>query len=304
MHFESSAVLRLFIVVCVAIQLAACATSTDRRPDESASRVDTSQRRGFMGLDDGPLEADWEEWTPEPGRAADDIAPIRSFDVWHLTDRAEMEQLWGSFFSLVSFGRNYVPADVDPTYRAILTLLDPSASDDVATDFVFFVGADRATEGVIVRTHRTLENGGTVGLVLELRRDSGQGDNPSTIVLHMHSGFAETPSIAVDLARADEIAYRLPDATTPRWITVEGEELATELMVVRDIVTSTFWRPIIGNGYVDPPFDVVRAEKGTPSVDFPTGHGVEPDLRPIDRVWTDTVFPPRVDLPAPAKDTN
>lgn len=286
----------------LAATLSACATPSSASgasdPDEGeGAAIDTTRRRGFMGLDDGPLEADWESWTPINTLAASDIDPILVFDVWHLTDEDERERLWVSFFSLIGFSRTYLPAEASPTVRALLTLLDPSESAEVKTDYVFFVGQTRQSEGVLVRTYRTMPGGGTVGVVLELSRDTGEGDNPTRIRLHLHSGHEEAPSLAVDLARPAAVAFR--NVEDERWVTVGDEGVASELAVVRDIVASTFWKPAIGPGYVEPPFEVTRTSVGDESTDFPRGHGVEPDLRPIDRVWIDSVFPPRIDLPAP-----
>jgi hypothetical protein len=279
--------------------VAGCATGAGSKPSASAVEpaVDTSQRVGFMGLNDEPLAADWNTWTPTPGLAATSVPSFVAFDSWRVTDSEHAEQLWMSTFTLLDVSRGYLPDAAAPTVRALMTVLDPGASSDVVVDVVFVVARDGESEGALVRTYRQMPNGGTPGVVLELQRRAGGGDNPDTMVLHLHAGYAEAQSYEVVLSEPDSIKWRARGDDP--WNTQSGEAIATELAVVRDIVAARFWLPLIGTRYMEPTWPIARGEEARDSAnapDFPAGHGEPVELRPIDLVLTDTVFPPRLDL--------
>lgn len=281
----------------LALLLAACSGSASvERPLEEP--VEVPGRDAFMGLDDKPLEADWESWTPASELAAPTMDAFLAFDVWTVDSAQLQERLWVSLFTMVDLARSYLPAESSATTRELMTVLEPGGEDGPVTDVVFIVGEDARSEGVLVRHYRSLPNGGTPGVMLELRRVSGRSDAPTVVRVHLHSGYKESPSYRVDLGQPDKLRWAQADASS--WNEDVSESVTTELTVVRSMILETFWQDVIANAYVEPTWEISREVPGYP-VDFAAGHGQPVDLRPIEHVLSDTVFPPRLELSPPSK---
>lgn len=257
----------------------------------------------MIGLDDEPLTDEWKDWTPTgtPATPRQIAQSATAFDYWQITDPAYEEQAWSALFAILGEVRSEAPADYNKTFRMIMTVLEPGASEGLrfvdVTFLVSKVDADTSWEGLAVRIWRELPSGATPAVSVLLRRSPRSPDIPSDLFLWVHSDFAETPSYTLRMRVASgqwTQVWAKGISMTPT------EQFEGEGKVLSAIMEQTFWAPFTGSAYLETPVSY-RDEANAEQTRLPIALGATLGDRDIDQVFSDSVFAPRLTQFPPLK---
>lgn len=249
-----------------------------------------------MGLDEEQLTDVWKDWTPNEESAMPDLsASATAFDYWQVTDEEYLETVWAAFFALLSEARSMVsPADYDPTFRMLMTVLEPEiAAGPRRLDITFIAaksGSEVLWEGVAFRLWRELPSGATPAVSILLRRSEGGAESPDEALVWFHSGYDEASSMSMRLAheRGNWEMFSGPGIATTAGTAMDGEADALGAVLLQ-----SFWAPIVGSAYLETPIEVREKREPTPAP-LPVAAGLELGDRDIEQVFSDSVFAPRL----------
>jgi hypothetical protein len=274
--------LSLFFVVCAS----ACATTPGEPVDASGSAM--------LGLAEKPKHPVWEDWAPDPSVSMDNdvLAPMQAFDYWQLNHSDYVEASWAAVSTLIdSVRRQSGDQSVRDAATLMLEALEPGEASDVLVDATFYV--TEAREGVALRFLRELEGGGSASFVLMLDRSAGDAPEPDRIRMFAAPGFAEPEGFEVAMRRGSNAWAAKTRASTED----AGRATIDEADLYASVLISQVWRPLTGNAYASA--TMRRAEVVELPSPFRAALGLEVGDRAIDRVFTNSVFTPRMDDFAP-----
>lgn len=246
---------------------------------------------------DDPLQADWQEWTPQDARSTPaQLADVATaFDYWQVTDETQLEEAWAAIYGVLTEVRRVAPREYDPTFRMLMTVLEPQMNEEKAhLDTTFFAarpGTSRMFEGVSWRLWRELPSGATPGVTVWMRRQEAGSERPREIFVWFYSGFEEAESLTLHLDGTRDWAMTVQGGI----VTAAKTPMQGEARLLSGILLQTFWQPVIGSSYLETPI-----QKREPTIDTPPQQPVALGLalgdRDIDQVFTDSVFAPRLTL--------
>ena len=277
--------LRKILIWVVLLGAAGCATPP-------AGPVDTSDSE-MLGLQEGPARPVWEDWEPVQVAALPDeiLEPMAAFDYWQLDDPDFVELAWAPVSTLLDSVRRLSDDEaVQNSATLMLESLEPGDGSGVLVDATFYVTEDR--EGVAIRFLRENEGGGSASVVVLLDRGATGATSPNRIRLFASPGYAQPSAFSVILARnsagwgATLYPGYLPKADT------SGPEI-DQADLYADVLTAQLWTPLTGTDYASA---TRRSDDPQPIPStFRRALGLDVDDRDIARVFTNSVFTPRMD---------
>ena len=280
--------MRAFLIL-VAVTLAACASSR-------GGAANSGPQRALLGSADDPLQADWQNWTPQNVRSTPPTldGTATAFDYWQVTDLAQHEAAWAAIFGLLGEVRRTAPREYESTLRMLMTVLEPDPKAPAQLDATFFAarpGSAIEFEGVGWRLWRELPSGAAPSVTVFLRRDPRGADTPDQAMVWLFGGFDEAPSLTVRLDGVNAWRTTLADGIADHADTPIDAESALLEAILRD----TFWSPVVGPSYIETPIERRQTLQQTPPQQ-PRALGLMLGDRDIDQVFTNSVFAPRMTL--------
>jgi hypothetical protein len=268
--------LRVTILLVCLIGASACAT----RPTEPVDASDSA----MLGLGEEPKTPVWETWEPSPKPSVSEgaLAGLHAFDYWQLSDPEFVESAWAPLSTLLDAVRRRSEDDrVRDGATLMLEALEPGETSDFVVDATFYVTSRR--EGVGLRFLHALEDGGSASVLVLMSRSAGASSAPDSIDVIAKPGYAEPSGFSVSLQRAD-------GAWSASVTTGEAIEQAD---LYSGVLISQVWESLTGNSYTSARLraDSTRAMPAP----FRPAIGLEVSDRDIDRVFSDSVFTPRMD---------
>jgi hypothetical protein len=298
---------KLLILLLAALALPACATSSA-----------TSGDSGLMGLDDEPAKAVWEDWMPAP---ADSLVPqefadqMVAFDFWQIGDDEFVNEGWTGVSAVLDYVRREGLTEAqDNTATLLLQALDSrQPPEKTLMDVTFVVSLDQddqPSEGLVVRVYAPLSDKGvTPGAAIYLGRDADSGAGFDRAFVWAVPAFEEAQAFTVSLDKTDTgwSGQKFAGAVYPAERAALADDKVSSLGsandLIREILTTRFWEPLTGVGFVEAK---PRAEEGQDGL---TG-GLAPSLglevreRQLEEIYSDTIFPPRIEAPPMGNDAS
>jgi hypothetical protein len=294
---------KLILLLILSACATACATSNGTSGDST-----------LMGLDDRPAKAVWEDWTPEPNNQSTDhlvpqvfIDQVVAFDYWQIGDDEFVNEGWTGVSAVLDYVRREGLSEAqDNTATLLLQALDSrQPPEKTLMDVTYVVSLDQdeqLSEGLVVRVYAPLEDKGvTPGAAIYLGRDVGSAGGFDRAVVWAVPGFAEAEAFTVDLEKTDAgwSAHRVGGAVYPADEAALPDERVSSLdsanELTREILTTRFWEPLTQVGYVEAK-PMAEGETGLPPRLQPA-LGMELRERQLEEIYSDTVFPPRDEVP-------
>ncbi|MGM0559202.1 MAG: hypothetical protein ACQEVA_22645 [Myxococcota bacterium] len=276
----------LFVVsLACALGLAACATGPDKPIDASGSAM--------LGLTEEPKHPVWDKWTPAPTQSVpvNMLEPLEAFDYWQLDQSDYVESTWAAISTLVDSARRQSDDEgVGDAATLMLEALEPGKASTLVVDATFYVTADR--EGVAVRFSRRLDPDGTASLVLLLDRSADGEPEADRIRLLATPGFEEPTAFRVDLRR-DGGNWRARLVSASAGVDEASGTKLDEAALYASVLLAQTWKPLTGAEYASARLRAEEASELPPPFRPALGLGV--DDRDIARVFTNSVFTPRMD---------
>ena len=279
--------MRRFLLVLVVLITMSCKASAPLAED-------AADRQLFGGE---PLAADWLEWHPhqQPSTPSELADESTAFDYWQVTDAAYRDEAWAAIYGLLSEARRLAPRDYDPTFRMLMTVLEPDPAAGPQQLDVTFFAAKRGThamfEGVGWRLWRELPSGATPAVTVWMRRYESGSEGPSEAIVWFYGGFDEAKSLTLRFDGRNNWAMSFADGIA----TTASTPASGEAQLLRGILLNTFWQPIIGSAYLETTVEKREETTVTPAQQ-PVALGLPLGDRDIDQVFTDSVFAPRLTL--------
>lgn len=279
---------RYALIVLFVFGASACATTQSSPADASDSRM--------LGLGDEPQRPIWEGWTPAPAPSlsVETREPLEAFDFWHIDDPAYVESAWATLSTLLDSVRRHTADDgMRQGATLMLEALEPDRGNELRVDATFYVTERR--EGVAVRFSRVFDSGGSASVVALLDRRADGGTDPDRIRVFASPGFEQPSGFEVALAKNGQdwgSTLRRSKAATPA-----ATGVVREAPLYADVLAAQLWEPLTGNAYADG--DLQAGAPGEVIGPFLPALGLDVGDRQIERVFTNSVFTPRMDGFAP-----
>lgn len=282
---------RTYLTWVVLLGVVGCATPPSGPVDASDSEM--------LGLGEAPAHPVWEDWAPAPATSlpAETTEPMAAFDYWQLDDPDFVELAWAPVSTLLDSVRRQSPDEaVRDSATLMLEALEPGEEPGVLVDATFYVTERR--EGVAVRFLRNHHGGGSASVVVLLDRDADGPTSPDRIRLVARPGYEQPSAFSVKLGRDSAgWAATFHSGGTHTDETSGGE--IDEARLYADVFTAQLWAPLTGTDYAS-----ASRRTGDPQPvpsPFHEALGLEVGDRDIDRVFTNSVFTPRMDGFSPGR---
>lgn len=281
---------------------------------------------GLMRLEDAPAQAVWTDWTPAahaPGLLpAAFVDQVVAFDYWQIDDAQFREQAWAGAASVLDYlrqedaGKGVLDPAQRPTATALLQAFDAAGAQGGQMDVTFVVSLhpEYAMEGLILRFYAHLPHQKvTPGLAIFLGRQEGDAAGFEGAVMWAQSGFEEAAPFTVALERdhttgddggwtaarydglvvpGDNDTPAAADAQT----TPPQDALESAADLAGAIFQQNFWDPLVGAHYVEASIQADAPLALPPGVEPALGLTVRE--RQLEEILRDTLFVPRVEVPA------
>ncbi len=279
---------RYALIVIFLCGASACATTQSAPADASDSKM--------LGLGDEPQRPIWEGWTPSPAPAlsAETREPLEAFDYWRLDDPAYVESAWATLSTLLDSVRRHTADDgMRQGATLMLEALEPDRDTDLRVDATFYVTERR--EGVAVRFSRVFDSGGSASVVALLDRGADGGTDPDRIRVFASPGFAQPSGFEVALTKDGQdwgSSLRRSQAENR-----SATGVIREAQLYANVLAAQVWGPLTGNAYAGG--DLQGGAPGEAIGPFLPALGLDVGDRQIERVFTNSVFTPRMDDFAP-----
>lgn len=282
---------RTHLILWALMGLVGCATP-------ASGPVDTSDSQ-MLGLGEAPARPVWEDWEPARVQPLSDqlLEPMAAFDYWQLDDPEFVEMAWAPVSTLLdSVRRQSTDEAVRDSATLMLEALEPGEGSRVLVDATFYVTERR--EGVAVRFLWDDDGGGSAAVVVLLDRSAEGPTRPDRIRLFASPGYQQPSPFVVQLVRdsagwAATLDAEAAEAT--RSLAGESDESG----LYADVLTTQLWAPLTGTDYASASR---RTDDPQPVPSpFREALGLEVGDRDIDRVFTNSVFTPRMDGFSPGR---